>query len=68
MEVVVNELTEVESVVVNLVVNELDPWVLFGILVLDFSEGIIIVVGNGPSVVILLDFSVTWIQILYFLN
>ena len=68
MEVVVNELTEVESVVVNLVVNELDPWVLFGILVLDFSEGIIIVVGNGPSVVILLDFSGTWIQIPYFLN
>ena len=68
MEVVVNELTEVESVVVNLVVNELDPWVLFGILVLDFSEGIIIVVGNGPSVVILLDFSATWIQIPYFLN
>ena len=68
MEVVVNELTEVESVVVNLVVNELDPWVLFGILVLDFSEGIIIVVGNGTSVVILLDFSVTWIQIPYFLN
>jgi hypothetical protein len=68
MEVVVNELTEVESVVVNLVVNELDPGVLFGVLVLDFAEGMIIVVGNGPSVVILLDFSVTWIQIPYFLN
>ena len=68
MEVVVNEPIEVEYVVVNLVVNELDPGVLFGVLVLDFAEGIIIVVGNGPSVVILLDFSVTWIQILYFLN
>ena len=68
MEVVVNELTEVESVVVNLVVNELDPGVLFGVLVIDFADGIIIVVGNDPSVVILLDFSVTWIQIQYFLN
>ena len=68
MEVVVNEPIEVEYVVVNLVVNELDPGVLFGVLVLDFAEGIIIVVGNGPSVVILLDFSVTWIQIAYFLN
>ena len=68
MEVVVNEPIEVEYVVVNLVVNELDPGVLFGVIVLDSAEGIIIVVGNGPSVVILLDFSVTWIQILYFLN
>ena len=48
MEVVVNEVIEVESEVVNLVANELEPGVLFGVLVIDFTEGIIIVVGNGP--------------------